>query len=111
MGAFCVFGISKSVCKEKAAKKVPHRGLTPAEWAALRDELARDLFETLEKPVKVSPEFDAPQFCNDWLSVCPSEVKMARIMVRQPKKDECGKLVLRRGQTVMTWAEYGSVPA
>ena len=52
MGAFCVFGISLTVCRAAAAKKTPttegsgddRRGLTPVEWAARRDALADQMF-------------------------------------------------------------------
>jgi hypothetical protein len=110
MGAFCVFGVSKTLCKEKVARKLPtlHKGreLSPAEWGALRDQEAERLFAELDKPVKISPEFDAPQFCRDWLAISPSEVRMARIMARVQKKDDFGKPIMRKGQPVMTWAEY-----
>ena len=48
MGAFCVFGISRTVCQSAAAKKTPtqdgNRSLSPAEWAIRRDELAEQMF-------------------------------------------------------------------
>ena len=48
MGAFCVFGISLTVCRASAAKKTSTqadgRNLTPAEWAARRDALADQMF-------------------------------------------------------------------
>ncbi|WEF34884.1 hypothetical protein [Pseudoduganella chitinolytica] len=120
MGAFCVFGVSKTLCKEKAGKKTvtsvavdgskKRRELTPAEWAEHRDELADHLFATIDKPVKVSPEFDAPQFCRDWLSVCPSEVRMPRIMVRGQKTTDDGTPIARNGKPVMTWLEYRGQP-
>jgi hypothetical protein len=112
MGAFCVFGVSKSLCKDRVGKKLPTRDpklgreLSPAEWAARRDEQALEVFEKAEKPVKISPEFDAPQFCRDWFSVSPEEVRLARVMVRGPKVDENGNPVVRRGAQVMTWLPY-----
>lgn len=105
MGAFCVFGISKGICKTKAERKVAtfdkdaKRDLSPLEWAARRDAFAAKLFEEADRPVRVSPEFDAPQFCHDWLAVSPDQVKLARVMVRGPKTDKDGKPVVRGGGT------------
>lgn len=119
MGAFCVFGVSKSTCRAKAEKKVPNvigsgRDRQPipiSEWAEQVKAKSEEYFFGEQKPVKVSPEFDAPQFCRDWLSVSPSEVRMARIMVRGPKKDDSGAPVVRNGAPVMTWVPYEDVAA
>lgn len=110
MGAFCVFGISKSVCRNKAEKKVATiiggRHLSISEWAQQVRLQAESLFLTEQKLVKISPEFDAPQFCRDWLSVSPAEVRLPRIMVRTQKLDESGKPVMRKGAPVMVWADF-----
>lgn len=114
MGAFCVFGVSRSVCLAAAEKATPtyvlrdgkREDLTMAEWAARRDRAAAAMFETSEKPVKVSPEFDAPQFCEDWLAADPAHVRMAQIRVRGGKLDKLGNPVLRNGQQVLTWLPY-----
>lgn len=90
MGAFCVFGISRSACKAEATRRTPtyvsengeRRELTMAEWAAARDQMAANLFEHGEKVARISPELDAPQFCQDWLAAGPSEVRSAVVMVR-----------------------------
>lgn len=90
MGAFCVFGISKSQCLAKASKEVVEwEGsatgavfLSPIEWGRRRNLRAAELFASLEKVEKISPEFDAPQFCRDWIDTNPSEVRMTKIMVR-----------------------------
>jgi hypothetical protein len=112
MGAFCVYGISKGLCKATAAKKTSgwdkeeKRSLSMAEWTSRRDALAAQLFADGARRTKVSPEFDAPQFCRDWLAVSPGEVKLAMVMVRGPKVDKKGKPVMRGGAQVLTWLEY-----
>lgn len=111
MGAFCVYGISKSVCRAKAEKKVPTvasggRALSPEEWGMEVKIQAASLFLTEQKLVKVSPEFDAPQFCRDWIAVAPGDVRRACIMVRGPKVDKQGNPVLRDGAPVLTWLPY-----
>jgi hypothetical protein len=116
MGAFCVFGISKSQCLAKASKEVPEwegsatgaRFFTPAEWGRRRDARAADLFANQVKVEKISPEFDAPQFCLDWIATNPEEVRMTRIMVRGGKVDGLGDPVLRKGQQVFGWIEYAA---
>lgn len=112
MGAFCVFGISRVLCKAAATKKVSsydseeRRTLTPAEWAVRRDELAEQLFVDATRSVRVSPELDAPQFCADWLAADPSQVRDAVIMVRGPKIDKHGGVVTRNGQPVESWRRH-----
>lgn len=110
MGAFCVFGISRGLCRAEAARKTPvgdkHSSLSPAEWAAKRDVLAARLFEEATRRVKISPELDAPQFCTDWLAADPGQARDTVIMVRGPKRDKLGEIVRRRGVIVQTWVEY-----
>ena len=119
MGAFCVFGVSRSLCRMKAEKKAPtvvgsgkdRRYVPIGEWAETVKSMAVELFESERKQVKISPEFDAPQFCRDWIAVSPDEVRLTKIMVRGPKTDEKGKAVLRNGVPVMTWHEYEQAAA
>lgn len=112
MGAFCVFGISRTVCQSAAAKKVPtfnletKRDLSPIEWARHRDELADKMFVESTRRVKISPELDAPQFCRDWLATGPGHVRDAVIMVRGPKRDKHGNEVHKAGAVVETWLPY-----
>lgn len=66
------------------------RALPIEEWAGRVAAMAAELFETTDKRVKVSPELDAPQFCQDWINAQPDEVRHAVIMVRGPKVDKNG---------------------
>jgi hypothetical protein len=110
MGAFCVFGISRTVCKNTAARTTPTReGKEPVpieEWSRRRDALAEKLFAINTRRVKISPELDAPQFCRDWLATDPSNVRDAVLMVRGPKRDKQGNEVKKDGAVVETWLEY-----
>ena len=112
MGAFCVFGVSRSVCRKLAEKKVATfcpklgREMSPAEWGDRVKEEGDRMFGESSKQARISPEFDAPQFCRDWLAVSPSEVRLARIMVRGPKTGADDKPVIRKGVPVMTWLPY-----
>lgn len=114
MGGFCVFGISRALARQRAEKKVPtaigtgkdRRELTAQEWGGLVRKEADVIFETADRAVKISPEFDAPQFCLDWIAVAPSEVRLTKIMARGPKTDGDGNRILREGRPVMTWIEY-----
>lgn len=67
---------------------------------------AERLFEVSEKVVRISPEFDAPQFCRDWMAVSPAEVRLTSIMVRGVKQGDDGKAMMRNGTPVMTWLPY-----
>jgi hypothetical protein len=114
MGAFCVFGISRTVCRAVAAKKVPtidtetKKSLAPAEWAVRRDLLAEQLFNNATRRVRISPELDAPQFCRDWIAADPAHVRDTVLMVRGPKIDKHGNRVIRDGAPVETWLDYRS---
>lgn len=114
MGAFCVFGVSHTLCKAAATKKTPSydskkkRNLSREEWAARRDELAEAMFAEAKRRVKISPELDAPQFCRDWLAVDREHVRDPVVMVRGPKMDKHGNVVKRNGAVVETWLEYAS---
>jgi len=69
-------------------------------------EAANKLFEVSEKQVRISPEFDAPQFCRDWIAASPGEVRLTRIMYRGDKVDKHGAVVVRDGVPVLTWLPY-----
>ena len=117
MGAFCVFGVSRQVCRKQAEKNVPtycaeaKRSLSPAEWGGrVMIEIDR-LFEVTERQVRISPEFDAPQFCRDWIAAAPGEVKLTRLMCRGEKVDKHGAVVVRDGVPVLTWLPYDETTA
>lgn len=109
MGAFCVFGVSRAACRAEAERKVIPYERTISEWATACNEMAEKLFEESNKAVRISPEFDAPQFCEDWISVAPNEIKLAKVMVRGPKFDGGGKPIKRNGVQVMTWHEFTGI--
>ncbi len=110
MGAFCVFGISRTNCRKVAEREVPttenKRSLPIEEWARRVAVRTEELFAETIKRMRVSPELDAPQFCKDWLAAQPGEVRQPVIMVRSPKIDKQGGAVMRKGAPVMTWLEW-----
>lgn len=120
MGAFCVFGVSRSHCRKQAEKNIltftieqlpypPHtrrRELTISEWAGLVQAESARLFDESEKQVRISPELDAPQFCRDWVAAQPGETKLTKIMCRGDKIDKHGAVVLRDGAPAQTWLNY-----
>lgn len=112
MGAFCVFGVSRQVCRKRAERKIPtfcpklEREMSPAEWGMRVAEEGDRVFAESSKQVRIFPEFDAPQFCRDWIAVSPSEVRLTRLMVRGPKTGGDGKPVVRKGVPVLTWLPY-----
>ena len=112
MGAFCVFGVSRQVCRKLAEKNVAtfdqqtKKTLTAAEWGERVAAEADRLFHESEKQVRISPELDAPQFCRDWIAAAPEEVRLTRIMVRGPKVDKHGAALLKEGVPVLSWHPY-----
>lgn len=117
MGAFCVFGVSRSVCRKLAEKSVPtfdkltRRELTAPEWGALVKAEGDRLFVESMKEGRISPELDTPQFCRDWIAAQPGEVKLTRLMCRGPKIDKHGAVVIRKGAPVMVWLPYDETAA
>lgn len=58
----------------------------------------------------MSPAFDAPQFCRDWIDLAARTTKATRlqVMVRDTKIDKKGNPVLskRTQMPVMAWRPY-----
>lgn len=115
MGAFCVFGVSRTVCRKSAEKTVPlsenlpgggTRYLTAVEWGVRVRAEGDRLFNESEKQVRISPELDAPQFCRDWIAAQPDDVRLTKVMCRGEKIDKHGAIVTRLGAPVLTWLPY-----
>jgi hypothetical protein len=112
MGAFCVFGVSRQVCRKLAEKNIPtydselKRSLTAPEWGVRVAAAGDRMFEESVKQVRISPELDAPQFCRDWIAASPADVKLTRVMYRGAKIDKHGAVVLKDGAPVLTWLPY-----
>lgn len=62
------------------------------------------------KPVQISENFDAPQFCEDFIALANKTIKCRalKIMCYQQKKKKNGAAVTNKktGKPVMTWQEY-----
>lgn len=119
MSAFCVFGISKSASKKKADQKTPEFEIrailggrsgkyffSVQEWSVKRNEMAEKIFIEWDKISQISPKFDSPQFCHDWINSAKSEVKNCIIMCRMPKFDKNGGPIIKGGVPVMGWHPY-----
>ncbi|WP_009522296.1 hypothetical protein [Imbroritus primus] len=115
MGGFCVFGVSKTACKDRARRNTKtysptlKRELTIREFENLVSEKADALFAGDAKPKQISPEFDAPQFCREWIEVAlrDGSIRSASVMARKQKVDGNGKPVHgRAGRPLFVWAPY-----
>ncbi|MBV8660374.1 MAG: hypothetical protein JO142_21350 [Burkholderiales bacterium] len=114
MSAFCVFGVSRQICKTAAEKQVSilstgaagRNYKTPEEWGKEVEGAASKIFEEATKIGRISPEFDTPQFCEDWIAVSPDQVRLTQIMVRVPARDKEGGVKMRKGVPVMAWTPY-----
>lgn len=109
MSAFCVFGMTESLAKTLAARKAPPKKelekMTAEDLRQWYADRAAKIFESA-KHRQVSPEFDAPQFCHDWIAVARKTVGHdgLAVMVRGPKPD--GRPNKRTGKIPMTWLPY-----
>jgi hypothetical protein len=114
MGAFCVFGVSRQVCRKLAEKSVKtyvvennrRRELAAPDWGVLVRAEGDRLFAESDKQVRISPELDAPQFCRDWIAAQPGDVRLTKLMCRGEKTDKHGAVVMRLGAPVLTWLAY-----
>lgn len=113
MSSFCVYGVSKTKCKQAAEKKVPltegvpKRTLTMPEWLERVEKVLTDMFEN-GRAKQISPAFDAPHFATDWINIGlqSNEIRSPKVMVKGEKVDKNGEPVLRKGKPVIGWVPY-----
>jgi hypothetical protein len=115
MSAFCVFGVTRQDCIKRARAKVSTRDpktkkdLSPEEWAERVAAMADELFDAAN-PKQISPSFDSPQFCREWIEIglrgSPPQIRAPRIMVKGKKVDAKGKERTRKGVPVIGWIPY-----
>lgn len=109
MSAFCVFGMTESLAKTLAARKAPPKKeleqMTAEDLQQWYADRAAKIFESA-KHRQVSPEFDAPQFCHDWIALARKTVAHdgLTVMVCGPKPD--GRPNKRTGKMPMAWLPY-----
>lgn len=87
MSAFRVYGVSKTICRQRAEKATPaydgalKRMLTDDEWTARVKARADELFAQGGARA-ISPVFSAPQFCQDWIRLAGDSVRACVIKAR-----------------------------
>lgn len=114
MSAFCVFGVSRASCKKVAETKVRQRDpktklhLSPQEWREQVEAFAQKLFDERISRKQISPAFDAPAFCDDWIKIgsAGNQIKLPVVMVRKVKQDKNGSDVKKDGKPVIVWMPY-----
>lgn len=110
MGAFAVFGVSRGHIREQVLKHAsPGKGVTRDQFEQAIDEIVDKKFETKKARVRLSAEFDAPQFCVDWINAAGKVDGFRDLVIyaRQPKKDKAGNLVTnKKGRQVISWQPY-----
>lgn len=112
MSAFCVFGASMAVARARAEKKIPTREhgqlLSEAEWRRRVEAQASRIFERVT-PVRISGEFDAPQFCEEFISLAArcggKHVSRLKVMQIGEKLGAKGNLKInkRTGKAAIGW--------
>ncbi|MGF6764020.1 hypothetical protein P3T24_004351 [Paraburkholderia sp. GAS33] len=115
MTAFCVFASSMPVARERAEKQVPlikpgtRLRYTESEWRALVEERASDIFCRMS-PVQVSPAFDAPQFCDEWISLAKTtglyEGYVTKCRGESLDKKGNPKISKTSGMPIITWVIF-----
>ncbi|WP_193090517.1 hypothetical protein [Advenella sp. FME57] len=109
MSAFCVFGMTDAIAKQSASKKSP-----PRDWKWSREAFYEEYQERIYKSGahrQVSPAFDAPQFCREWIELAKSQMRTRglKIMCRGQKLDKHGapRINKKTKQPVIGWVPYG----
>ncbi|WP_148716458.1 hypothetical protein [Chitinolyticbacter meiyuanensis] len=114
MGAFAVFGVTHELAREKAEKLVDkRRASSKTPWTAdfYLVELAKETQAQFEKmkPLRCSPEYDAPQFANEWKELAKN-VKARDLQVRcwDVERDETGAEIRnpKNGRLKYRWQPY-----
>lgn len=103
MTAFRVYGVTEKTALRKAKKDNPD--VTGGGLA----EIANEIYEKMN-PVQISENFDAPQFCDDFIALAKKTIKCRalKIMCYQEKKKKNGQPVISKktGKPTMTWQKY-----
>ncbi|WP_087686771.1 hypothetical protein [Pandoraea sp. PE-S2R-1] len=116
MSGFCVYGRSRQVAIERAKNKVPtHEGrrlLSEVEWMEKARAIADEKYLSM-KPVKVTQEFDAPQFAEEFIALverCNTpDLAGLRIMCQGAKTKADGSPMLNKaGQPRTGWVPYSA---
>lgn len=110
MSAFCVFGMTEQTARELAAKKPPPAAVRTEddarEWREKRVEHILENFAARQ----VSPLYDAPQFCHDWIQLATKTTRARGlvVMVRDTKVGKNGEPVVnkRTQKIVKTWRKW-----
>lgn len=115
MSAFCVFGSSMPVARERCEKKVPLRDeetkqlFTKTEFTAKVEAAAREYFAKMA-PVQISPAFDAPSFCREWIALAEKSGLHSSFSIRcrGQKIDAKGKPMVNKktGMPAIGWIPY-----
>lgn len=103
-GAFAVFGRSRRKCRESAERTLDAKFLkdekrfqTMAEWLIDVQAKADKSFERKTR-IRISPEFDTPDFCRDWIELAKDEIRLPEI--RHKKVEIIGN------KSKTTWTPY-----
>lgn len=72
------------------------------QWYADR---AAKIFESA-KHRQVSPEFDAPQFCHDWIALAQKTVKTKGLLVMSRHPNPNSQVSKRTGKPNMAWLRF-----
>ncbi len=112
MTSFCVFGVSRQMIFNRLEKSmdIKSRESEPDFYARVR-AAAGEKFSTSFRGTKVSPVFDAPQFCDDWMRIASKDdYSFLTIMCRSEKIDKKGDIVIKDGAPVLTWVKWQREP-
>lgn len=115
MSAFCVFGSSMLVARARVESKVPvldektKQLFTETEFTAKVEVAAREYLSKMA-PVQISPAFDAPSFCREWISLAEKSGLHSSFSIRcrGQKTDAKGKPMVNKktGMPAIGWIPY-----
>lgn len=101
--AFRVYGMTEHEARRIAERSTPPSSLkTPDEWQKVVDEKIEKLMGS-KRQAPLSPIYDAPQFCEEFIALARRAGRCRGLHVRRPVKVQ----VTRRGKAVEStvWKE------
>ena len=108
MSAFCVYGMTDVIAKLSASMKFPPRDREGSR-EAFYEEFQEHIYQTSAHR-QVSPTYDAPQFCHDWIELAKKTMRTRglRIMCRGQKivKHGAPRINKKTKEPVIGWVPY-----
>jgi len=107
MSTFAIFGTTMLIAKEKAEKQIKALKNQPDDFQKAVNEKAEALLQKM-RPVQISPAYDAPQFCTEWLEVAARQTTLGGVRLMCRIKED-GRTKTGKPKTKLVWRPYDPI--